>query len=94
MTTKVRVDLGDRKVIVKSQDDVEPILEYNAIQRTQSQKSDWGRHIASVPPIVCVMWLNECWERGHDIRFGSAEWYELVWRKLQDPDWKHLRTDK
>lgn len=89
------VKLGDRTVAVVSRDDVEPILERNKALRTMPQKSDWGRHVASIPNIIMVKWLNEEWGRGNtDLRYLSPEWDRIVERKLQDPEWKYLRTDK
>jgi hypothetical protein len=91
--TAIKLDKSDRRLYVKSEDDVEPILEHNKALRSQEQKSDWGRSIANVPTVILLQWLNEAWESGHDIRYLSEEWYRLVWKKLQDPDWKFLRTD-
>ncbi len=41
-----------RTIAVYSHDDVEDILEHNKTLRSMSQKSDWGRHIASIPNII------------------------------------------
>jgi len=82
-----------RHIVVYSTDDVEDILEHNKQLRTMDQPSDWGRHIARIPNIICTKWLNECWQRGRDIRYLSAEWDALVARKLKDPEWAYLRTD-
>lgn len=89
------VNLGDRHIAVVSKDDVESILEHNKLLRSLPQKSDWGRHVASIPNVISVKWLNEEWQRGNTtLRFLSPEWDELVAKKLQDPDWAFLRTDK
>ena len=96
MTEYTRVLLEkDRSIVVASQDDVEGVLEHNKKLRSITQRSDWGRHVASIPPVICVKWLNEEYERGNNqIRFLSKEWDELVLKKLNDPEWKYLRTDK
>lgn len=95
MRTEVEVAISkEKRLTVYSVDDVEPVLEHNKLLRTMPQKSDWGRHVASIPNIISVKWLNEEWARGNPIRFLSKEWDELVARKLNDPDWKYLRTDK
>ena len=95
MRTELEVALSSQKrITVYSTDDVEPILERNKELRSMPQKSDWGRHVATIPNIILVKWLSEEWERGRDIRYLSKEFDELVARKLQDPDWKYLRTDK
>jgi hypothetical protein len=82
-----------RSVTVYSADDVEPYLEHNKTLRGLEQKSDWGRHVASIPNIVMVQWLNAEWQRGSDIRYLSKEWDALVAKKLRDPEWAYLRTD-
>lgn len=95
MLTKIEVSLTkDRSITVYNEDDVDEILEHNKTLRSMPQKSDWGRHIATIPNIVCVQWLNEEWQRGSKVRFLSKEWDQLVAKKLNDPDWKYLRTDK
>lgn len=88
------VNLGDRTVAVYSHDDVEAILEHNKVLRSLPQKSDWGRHVASIPNVIMVRWLNEAWQSGHDVRYLSPEWDEIVAKKLRDPEWAYLRTDK
>lgn len=82
-----------RSIAVYSADDVEPILERNKTLRGMAQKSDWGRHVASIPNVICVKWLNEAWQRGHNIRYLSPEWDKIVSEKLKDPEWAYLRTD-
>jgi len=57
------------------------------------QKSDWGRHIATIPAVIMVKWLNEELQHGHNVRYLSSEWDEIVARKLNDPEWAYLRTD-
>jgi len=87
--------LGDKSVTVYSEDDVEATLERNKVLRSMPQNSDWGRHVASIPAIVLVQWLNEEYKRGNNtIKLFDPEFEELVWRKLQDPDWSYLRVDK
>lgn len=94
MPTEI-VNLGDRSVAVYSHDDVEAILEHNKVLRSLPQKSDWGRHVASIPNVISVKWLNEEFQRGNtELRFLSPEWDALVQRKLNDPEWSYLRTDK
>ena len=96
MTEYTRVLLEkDRSIVVVSQDDVEGVLEHNKKLRSITQRSDWGRHVASIPPVICVKWLNEEWQRGNtQLRFLSPEWDLLVRDKLNDPDWAYLRVDR
>lgn len=94
METRILNDTTERKLTVIRTQDVEPILDLNKELRAIQQKSDWGRHIATIPNVIIERWLNEEWERGNPMRMGGAEFDAMVERKLQDPDWKFLRTDK
>lgn len=93
MSTRLHFDNGD--LHVQTVQDVQPILDRNAMLRSMPQKSDWGRHVASIPNVIALRWLNEEYARGNSsIRFLSKEFDELVARKLKDPDWAYLRVDK
>jgi len=95
VNTVVGPDPHNRDLIAVTTQDCEPVLEQNKILRTMEQKSDWGRHRAQIPNNIINKWLNEEWARGNkSLRLFSTEWKELVWRKLQDPDWKYLKVDK
>jgi hypothetical protein len=83
----------NRSIVVYSEDDIDPYLDNNKRLRGEEQKSDWGRHVASIPNIILVQWLNEAWKSGHEVRYLSAEWDEIVAKKLQDPEWAYLRVD-
>lgn len=94
METKFHFDATDKKVAVETIQDCVPILDANKELRTIPQRSDWGRHIASIPNVIITKWLNEEWARGNTtIRMGGREFDEMVARKLRDPEWKYLRTD-
>jgi hypothetical protein len=87
--------LRDGRIVASATQDVEPILERNAALRAESQKSDWGRHVATIPNVILVKWLNEEHAQGNaSLRMSTREFDEFVERKLADPDWKYLRTDK
>jgi hypothetical protein len=89
------VKLGPKRgVQVYSTDDVEGILEHNKELRTMEQRSDWGRHIAEIPNVIMLKWLSEEWDRGNDLRYLSPEFNDIVKKKLNDPEWAYLRTDK
>jgi hypothetical protein len=82
-------------VIASATQDVEPILERNQQLRGEAQKSDWGRHVATIPNVILLRWLNEEHARGNTgLRLFTKEFDELVARKLEDPDLKYLRTDR
>ena len=90
MRTDVLLDRSDRKIIAVTTQDVGPIL-----LRAQPQRGDFGRHVASIPNVTLVRWLNEEYARGNTgLRMFTPAFNELVARKLRDPDWKHLRVDK
>ena len=91
---KFHLDSNGKDFAVESVQDVEPILERNKQLRGERQRSDWGRHVASIPNVIMTRWLNEEWERGNTtIRLFGPEMDRLVERKLKDPDWAWLRTD-
>jgi hypothetical protein len=95
MRTDVLLDCGDRRIIAVTTQDVEPILEHNKALRGEPQRSDWGRHVATIPNVILVKWLNEEYAAGNNrLRMYTPEFNELVARKLRDPDWAYLRTDR
>jgi hypothetical protein len=80
-------------VIASTTQDVEPILERNKRLRAEPQRSDWGRHVGSIPNVILVKWLDEEHARGNtQLRLFTREFDELVARKLRDPEWAYLRT--
>jgi hypothetical protein len=85
----------DSRFVIERVQDVEPVLEWNAMLRSQEQRSDWGRHIGSVPNVVFEKWLNEEFARGNTtILWDQREQHKLLLRKLKDSEnWK-FRVDK
>jgi hypothetical protein len=78
-----------------SYQDVEDIIERNKALQSEPQRSDWGRHVATIPNNILLAWLNEEWARGNtSLRLLSREFDALIAKKLRDPDWRFLRTDK
>jgi len=95
METRLRLDRGEGVIVAETVQDVEPILERNKALRSIEQKSDWGRHVASIPNVILVKWLNEEYARGNvSLRIFSKEFDALIAKKLDDPDWKFLRVDR
>lgn len=93
--TRIHVDRSEDKFTWERVQDVEPIIERNKQLQNIEQKSDWGRHVATIPNIFLEQWLNEEWGRGNaSLRMFTQEFDALVQKKLQDPDWRFLRTDK
>ena len=64
MRTDVLLDRAGT-VIASATQDVEPILERNQQLRGEAQKSDWGRHVATIPNVILLKWLNEAHARGN-----------------------------
>jgi len=95
MRTELLLDRNEKVIIAHTTQDVEPILERNRALRGEPQRSDWGRHIASIPNVILVRWLNEEYAAGNTrLRPFTFEFNELVARKLQDSEWAYLRVDK
>ena len=95
VVTRLHCDSDGRTIIIASTQDVDDIIEHNKLLQTMPQRSDWGREVASIPNIFVVQWLNEEWKRGNtELRPYTREFNQLVMRKLRDPDWRFLRTDK
>ena len=95
METRLTFDRGEGLIVAETVQDVELILERNKSLRGVEQKSDWGRHIASIPNVILVKWLNEEYACGNvSLRIFSKEFDALIAKKLNDPDWKFLRVDR
>lgn len=94
MITRVSLDRGEKLIVAHTIQDVEPILEQNKRLQSEDQRSDWGRHVASVPDVMVVKWLNEEHRRGNtSLRYlgpGFDEWFQ---KKINDPDNRAWRTD-
>lgn len=95
METRIHLDSNGQDLAVETIQDVEPILERNKQLRTMEQKSDWGREIAEIPNVLLVRWLNEAHARGNEtLRLFTPEMDAIIQKKLYDPEWAFLRTDK
>lgn len=89
------LDSNGRDLAIEHVQDVAPILEWNRHARREEQRSDWGRHIARIPNVIYVKWLNEEHARGNtSLRLFTPEFDRIVQSKLDDPEWAYLRTDK
>ena len=92
LVARIHLDADGDHVTLEHVQDVAPILERNAALRAAPQKSDWGRHIASIPNVILVRWMNE--DGVNPLGMSSEEWGRYIRRKLDDPDWRNLRVDK
>ena len=89
---RIHLDADGDALTIEHVQDVEPILERNKALRGVAQTSDWGRHIATIPNVVIVKWMNE--EGADVLRMSSEEFGVFIRKKLYDPDWRHLRVDR
>ena len=95
MLRKLFVDETEKTLTFVNVQDVEPILELNKAQRSEDQHSDWGRHIARVPNSILLQWFYEEQAKGNtSLQMYTDEFVRIVARKLDDPDYAYLRTDK
>jgi len=89
------LDSNGRDLAIEHVQDVEPILEWNKQARRGEQHGDWGRHVARIPNVIYVRWLDEEHARGNiSLRMFTTEFDLIVQRKLDDPEWAYLRTDR
>ena len=88
-------DSNGRDLAIEQVQDVEPILQWNREARRDEQRNEWGRHVARIPNVIYVKWLNEEHANGNtSVRMFSPEFDGIVQRKLDDPEWAYLRTDR
>ena len=82
--------MTDGTLAVRHYQDCEDIIERNKQLRQEPQKSDWGRHVATIPNNILLKWMLE---EGVPV-FGmpAHEWDKFLKKKLNDPDWRDLRT--
>ncbi len=95
VSAQILLDSNGQDMAVRHVQDVEPILEWNKEARREEQHSDWGRHVARIPNVILIKWLDEAHGGGRtDLRLFTPEFDEIVQRKLQDPEWAYLRVDR
>lgn len=95
VATRIHLDSNGQDLAVEHVQDVEPILERNKALRTEEQRSDWGREIAEIPNVILIRWLDEEYARGNTtLRMFTPEFDAIMKKKLYDPDWAYLRTDR
>ena len=95
MKTQILLDQNGQDLAIRHEQDVEPILDWNKAARSGEQNSDWGRHVARIPNVIYMQWLNEEYAKGNSgLRMFTPEFDAIVQKKLQDPDWAYLRVDR
>jgi hypothetical protein len=89
------LDSNGKDFAIEHVQDVAPILEWNEEARREEQRGDWGRHVARIPNVIYLQWLNEEHARGNiGLRLFTPEFDAIVQKKLEDPEWVYLRTDR
>lgn len=95
MLVKAHLDSNGEDLAIEHIQDVEPILDWNKEARRDEQHSDWGRHIARIPNVIYIKWLDEEHAKGNvNLRPFSKEFDQIVHKKLADPEYAYLRVDK
>ena len=80
----------DDKIHIVHKQDVEPILQANKDVRSTRAGSRYGdmEKVASIPAVVVTAWMNE----GINVMAPNREDLRRMKKKLNSPEWKHLRT--
>ena len=89
VTSEYVFDNGD--LHVNRTQDVEPYLDFNKELQSESEKfAPTFRQIASIPNVIIEKWIND--EGAPVLAMGKDEFSQFIRRKLEDPDWKYLKT--
>lgn len=86
IVTEMHTDY-DGSLYVERTQDVEPIITNNKRVKNDERPGKDMRLVATIPNIVIEKWLRE-----EGINVYKKEHWSAVRRKLNDPDWAHLRT--
>lgn len=90
MRRHVSFDESTGLTVVRTTQDVEPILEANKVLYNEDG-GGWSptremRRVASIPLVVVHKWLQE------GINIFDKNDRRKVLQRLNDPEWRHLRT--
>jgi hypothetical protein len=91
MSVETRLLFQNGDLTVHHHQDCEDIVERNKRLRGEAQQGDL-RHIGSIPNGILLKWMLE--EGVPVLGMPADEFARFIRRKLDDPDWRHLRTDK
>jgi len=81
---------GQGGIEIRMSQDVAAVLDHNKAARNHNDGYDQKREmrrVARIPSMVALKWLNEegWW-------YADPENADRLLKKLNDPDWAHLRT--
>lgn len=84
-------EMEDRSFI-KAVQDCEPIIEDNKRRQLDfiRRPGEWQRPIASIPVVIVEQWMRE--DGINWMSLPKHEKTKYLRRKLNDPQWRHLRT--
>lgn len=93
--TNTLLKFDDDSLQVKVTQDVEDIIENNKRLQTTPQKSDWGRHIASVPNVFINKMMDDAYARGNvNMKMFDEEFNRFYEHNIRNnPEWRAFRTD-
>jgi hypothetical protein len=96
VATRVHISRpDDKEFAIERVQDVEPIIEHCEMLRSQPQRSDWGRHLGTVPNVIYEQLLNREWERGNkSILWDHKAQHKMLVAYLKDIDHRKFRVDK
>jgi hypothetical protein len=86
--TRKWVDNEDGTFTIISEQDTAPLLDLNRAMANHNDgytPSRDMRRVASIPQVVMEAWLQEA-------NYDQNAFKEIVAKRLDDPDWKWLRT--
>ena len=93
--TEYFYDEGEDRAYVRKAENVAPRIDLNKRLQANKVYSDKKRpvsRVASIPPVVAHHWMLEDGVNWFALRGDDLDKY--LSRKLNDPDWKWLRTDE
>lgn len=91
-TTKVFHRMHDGEWAYQTIQDISDVLDANKEAQNHvntTSKSGEMRHVARVPNVIVVKWLNE-----YGVNFYDPDHWPAVRRMLNSSEWRWLRTDE
>jgi len=87
LTEWFHYDDATDKITIETVDDVEPVLDANKRSYNEGRKSTDFRRIATIPPVVQLLWMEK-----YGVDLTNKDHLPAVKRLLNDPEWRYLRT--
>ena len=91
--TSAHFDATERTFTFNRSQDCAPVIEMaRDFANNGGTRSDFGRLIGIIPNVILEKWINE--DGVNYLALPGDEFGRLIKRKLRDPQWAFLRTDK